>query len=267
MDPIVRQEAARDPVRIVLRTGSYVPIFEHRTPEPISEPAPPHDTSRPFRARPWIAGLAVLALIIATGLATRYFGTRQAASGPSHAEAEKVYLQGLYLWQKRTPDSLSQAVDLFTQAVVRDPNYAQAYTGLADCYLLLREFSMLPDSEAYPRGRAAAKRAMQLDDNLAEAHNTLAFIRRALAIKPNYATAHHWYATFLHSLGRFPEAATQIEIAQRLDSGSNAIHADKVLLAFRYRRAGRRASCRSQSWERPRSRGTLARGSLRRTDF
>ena len=90
-------------------------------------------------------------------------------------EAEELYLKGRYFWNKRTPEDLNKALDLFTQAIVRDPGYAQAYVGLADCYNLLREYSVMPPNEAYPRALAAAKKAVELDDNSAEAHNSLAF--------------------------------------------------------------------------------------------
>ncbi len=129
----------------------------------------------------------------------------------ANPEAQDFYLRGRYEWDKRTPESLNKAVDYFTQAIVRDPNYAQAYVGLADCYNLLREFSAMPPDEAYPRALAAAKKAVELDDSSAEAHTSLAFatfygtfnaagaereFKRAIELNPNYAKAHHWYATF-----------------------------------------------------------------------
>jgi tetratricopeptide (TPR) repeat protein len=89
-------------------------------------------------------------------------------------EAEDFYLKGRYYWSKRTPDDLNRAVDYFTQAIVHDPNYAQAYVGLADCYNLLREYTAMPASEAYPRAFAAAKKAVELDDQSSEAHASLA---------------------------------------------------------------------------------------------
>src|SRR5579859_1368947 len=90
----------------------------------------------------------------------------------ANPEAEDFYLKGRYFWNKRTPEDLNRAVDLFTQAIVRDPGYAQAYVGLADCYNLLREYSAMPPNEAYPRALAAAKEAVKLDDTSAEAHNS-----------------------------------------------------------------------------------------------
>ena len=171
--------------------------------------------------------------------------SRSAGSHTTNPEAKELYLKGRYEWDKRTPESLNKAVDYFTQAIVHDPNYAQAYVGLADCYNLLREFSAMPPEEAYPRALAAAKKAVELDDSSAEAHTSLAFatfygsfdaagaereFRRALALNPNDARAHHWYATFLFAEGRYPEALSQIEMAQQLDPASTAIMADKGLI-------------------------------------
>ena len=163
----------------------------------------------------------------------------------SHAanlEAEEFYLKGRYYWNKRTPDDLNRAVDYFTQAIVQDPNYAKAYVGLADCYNLLREYSAMPASEAYPRALAAARKAVELDDFSAEAHASLAFVtfywrwdaagaerefKRAIALNSNDVQAHHWYATFLLACGRDQEALAEIEVARKLDPSSAAILADK----------------------------------------
>jgi tetratricopeptide (TPR) repeat protein len=157
-------------------------------------------------------------------------------------EAEEFYLKGRYYWNKRTPDDLNRAVDYFTQAIVQDPNYAKAYVGLADCYNLLREYSAMPASEAYPRALAAARKAVELDDSSAEAHASLAFVtfywrwdaagagrefKRALALNPDYAQAHHWYATFLHACGRDQQALAEIDAARNLEPSSAAILADK----------------------------------------
>jgi tetratricopeptide (TPR) repeat protein len=162
-------------------------------------------------------------------------------------EAEDFYLKGRYFWNKRTPEDLNKAVDLFTQAIVRDPSFAQAYVGLADCYNLLREYSAMPPSEAYPRALAAAREAVKLDDSSAEAHNSLAFVtfywdwdaataerefKRAIALNPNYVAAHHWYATFLMANRRYPEAITEIETARKLDPSSTAIMADRGFILY-----------------------------------
>jgi len=162
-------------------------------------------------------------------------------------EAEDLYLKGRYFWNKRTPEDLNQALDFFTQSIVRDPSYAQAYVGLADCYSLLREYSVMPPSEAYPRELAAAKKAVELDDASAEAHNSLAFVtfywtwdaataerefKRALALNPDYVAAHHWYATFLMTIRRYPEAVAEIETARKLEPSATPIVADKGLILY-----------------------------------
>lgn len=166
---------------------------------------------------------------------------------PYGTGAEDLYLTGRYYWAKRTPDDLNRAVDYFTQAVVRDPNYSKAYVGLADCYDLLREYSAMPPGEAYPRAFAAASKAVELDGSSAEAYTSLAFVtffwkwdsqsaehefERAIALEPDYARAHHWYASFLFSTGRVQQALTQIEAAQRLNPSSRAILADKGLFLY-----------------------------------
>jgi len=158
------------------------------------------------------------------------------------AAAQDFYLKGRYYWNKRTPGDLDRAVDLFTQAIVQDPNYASAYVGLADSYNLLREYSVMPASEAFPRARSAAQKAVDLDPQSADAHTSLAFalfwgsldvpgaethFKRALELDPNNTRSHHWYATFLAELGRWPEALDQIERARQLDPSSSAILADK----------------------------------------
>ena len=165
------------------------------------------------------------------------------ASTPSHdPEAEQLYLKGRYYWSKRTPEDLNKALDYFTQAVVHDPNYSQAYVGLADCYNLMREYTLMPSSEAYPRALAAAKKAVELDDQSSEAHASLAYVsffgiwdfatgerefRRAIDLNPSNAVPHHWYANALLALHRYPEALTEIDRAQTLDPSSSAILADK----------------------------------------
>ena len=177
--------------------------------------------------------------------AARAAGSREAGTSPAHIptpEVQDLYLKGRYYWSKRTPEDLNKAVDYFTQAIVKDPAYASAFVGLADCYNLLREFSAMPPDEAYPRALAAAQKAVELDDSSAEAHNSLAFatywwnwdataaereFKRALELNPNFVQAHHWYATFLLANWRFPEALDQIEQARKLDPSSTTILADK----------------------------------------
>jgi Tfp pilus assembly protein PilF len=198
----------------------------------------------------WLAPLVVVAGVIAlfsfSHRETRYKNAL-AAPHPPNAEAQELYLKGEYHWAKRTPDDLNKAVDYFTQSIVKDPSYARAYAGLADCYNLLREFSVMPPDEAYPRALAAAQKAVELDDTSPGAHTSLAFAtyywnwdpataereyKRALELDPNFVQGHHWYATFLLTSGRVPEALDQIEQARKLDPSSTTIQADKGLILF-----------------------------------
>jgi DNA-binding winged helix-turn-helix (wHTH) protein/Tfp pilus assembly protein PilF len=165
----------------------------------------------------------------------------------ANREAEDYYLKGRFYWNQRTPESLNQAVDSFTQAIVHDPGYSDAYVGLADCYNLLREYTMMPASEAYPRALAAARKAVELDDRSSAAHASLAFVsffgmwdsgtadeefRRAIDLDPNNPNAHHWYATYLSQVRRFDESLDQIDRAQALDPNSASILADKGRLLW-----------------------------------
>ena len=211
----------------------------------------------PPRSSPWrkvVFALPLLALLFATWIFRPGFRNAKAGakSGPAawtgglhHAanrEAEDYYLQGRFYWNKRTPESLGQAVDSFTQAIVHDPTYSDAYVGLADCYNLLREYTMMPANEAYPRALAAAKKAVELNDRSSQAHASLAFVsfngmwdsgmadeefRRAIDLDPNNSNAHHWYATFLLSVRRLDESLNEIDRAQGLDPNSPSILADK----------------------------------------
>jgi tetratricopeptide (TPR) repeat protein len=228
----------------------------------VAEPSNIDTSVDPHKATSvWVYAGAVVALILFAGAfwfykTGRAAGTKIAATAaPPHAvdpQAQELYLKGIYYWHKRTPEGLSQAVDYFTQSIVRDPNYAPAYVGLADCYNLLREYTKMPPEEAYPRAKAAAERAIALDDSLSGAHSSLAFVdfywswdsasaekefKRAIELDPNSVVAHHWYATYLLHMGRFDDALAQIEIAQKLDPSSISALADKAeVLSF----AGRR---------------------------
>ena len=169
-------------------------------------------------------------------------GRATPALHPANSDAEQFYLKGRFYWEKRTPDGLNKAVDFFTQAIVHDPGYAPAYVGLADCYNLMREYTIMPASEAYPRALAAAQKAVELDDQSSEAHASLAFalfygswkiaesdreFRRAIDLNPSNAVAHHWYATYLFTIGRYAESVQEIEKAQSLDPASKSVLADK----------------------------------------
>jgi serine/threonine-protein kinase len=157
-------------------------------------------------------------------------------------EANQLYLKGLFYWNKRTGDSAKKAIEYFQQAIERDPNYALAYAGLADAYPALTFFADTPPQESFPKAKAAAKRALELDETLAEAHTSLAAtlfyydrnfpeaereFQRSIELNPNYATAHHWYGvTYLAKTERFDEAIAELKRAQELDPLSLAINAD-----------------------------------------
>jgi TolB-like protein/DNA-binding winged helix-turn-helix (wHTH) protein/Flp pilus assembly protein TadD len=158
-------------------------------------------------------------------------------------EAYESYLKGRYFWNKRTADGLKAALAYFKQATEEDPKYAKAYSGLADAYALLGDwqYAVMTPKEAFPKAKAAAIKALELDNTLGEAHNSLAFVldgfdwdldaggkefQRAIELNPGYATAHHWYAWHLTLLGRFDEAITEMRKAESLDPLSLIINAD-----------------------------------------
>ncbi|MFZ0956329.1 MAG: winged helix-turn-helix domain-containing protein [Candidatus Sulfotelmatobacter sp.] len=166
---------------------------------------------------------------------------------PQEYAAYDLYLKGRYFWNKRTEDGLQQAITCFQQAIVKDPNYARAYSGLADSYVLLSGYTLASQTESIPKARAAALKALELDEGLAEAHTSLALItenydwdwktaekeyRRAIELNPNYATAHHWYAEFLLWRGRFDEALAESERARQLDPLSLIIAADHGAILY-----------------------------------
>jgi TolB-like protein/Flp pilus assembly protein TadD len=158
-------------------------------------------------------------------------------------EAYEAYLKGRYFWNKRTANGLKTAVAYFHQAIEKDPNHAPAYSGLADSYALLGDwqYAVMTPREAFPKAKAAAIKALELDSTLGEVHTSLAFIldgfdwdldaggkefRRAIELNPGYATAHHWYAWHLSLLGRFDEALAEMRKAESLDPLSLIINAD-----------------------------------------
>jgi TolB-like protein/DNA-binding winged helix-turn-helix (wHTH) protein len=169
-------------------------------------------------------------------------------------EAYEAYLKGRYFWNKRTPDGLKQAIDYFNQAIEKDPNYASAYAGLADSYALAGDwkYGILAPRDAYPKAKAAATRALELDNGLGEAHISLAFcldafdwdwdsagreFMRGIELSPGYATGHHWYGWHLAALGRHGDAIAKLKEAESLDPLSLIISADlaeELLIARRY---------------------------------
>ncbi len=225
---------------------------------PINTPQPSSTAAGSSPYRRWLYLPPILALLFAAWLfrpayrlahAGRLENQTSSASvtRPINSDAEELYLKGRYYWNKRTPESLNKAVDYFTQAIVRDPNFAEAYVGLADCYNLLREYTMMPSGEAYPRALAAAKKAVELDPQSSDAHASLAFasfygswditaadreFQRSLELNPNNAVAHHWYANYLSVLRHFPEALKEMERARALEPSSTSLLADQGILLY-----------------------------------
>ena len=165
----------------------------------------------------------------------------QPTLSPQAYEAYNLYLKGQYFWNKRTVEGFREAIGYFQQATAKDPSYARAYAGLADSYVLIGAYSGAPPAEFALQARAAALRALELDDSLPEAHAALALIvqnydynwqtsekefKRAIELNPNYATAHHWYAEHLTWRGQFDEALRENELARQLDPLSLIIAAD-----------------------------------------
>ena len=225
-------------------------------PVPIEIPflVPPLAVAKPSN---WALYTVLLIPVIILGLAGIGFRLHNrglfrtvSANETSHRpnpEAERLYLEGRYYWNERTAAGFTRALDDFTQAIVVDPNYAKAYAGLADTYSLSREYTAMPEEEAFPRAYTAASKAVALDPNLAEAHRALAFptywwkrdvaaadreFERAIALNPNDGLAHLWYANELTHSGRNGKALAEINRAQELDPSSSSVRADKGRLLY-----------------------------------
>lgn len=160
------------------------------------------------------------------------------------AGVDDLYLAGIYSSEQRTPETLERAEQDFASAIAKDPNYAPAYAALANTYILLREYYVMPDEEAFSKAKTAAQQAVALDPRLGEAHASLGFIdffwswdtpnaerefRIALDCDPTSANTRHWYGSILTHEGRFQEAMEQLNIAQRLEPTSAAILSTRAL--------------------------------------
>jgi TolB-like protein/DNA-binding winged helix-turn-helix (wHTH) protein len=228
----------------VLRSGERVRI----TAQLIGVPVERHIWAQSFEGD--LRDTLVLQKNIARSIAEQIQATlnqhEQAALAHSkvvNAEAYEAYLKGRYFWNKRTGDGLKKAIEYFKLAIEKNPKYAEAYTGLGDAYALSGdwEYGILSPDDAFPKAKVAVTKALALDDNLAEAHTSLAFIldlydwdwesaekeyRRAIALNPGYATAYHWYAWHLIVMGRNDEGIAELRKAESLDPLSLIISAD-----------------------------------------
>lgn len=217
------------------------PVQKNEAPvETISNAAEPVSVMTPKTKRMvWPPLAVVLLLSLAAGIAIH----RWSASKPDRRAAERLTVSGREFWNRRTIEGFRQGLTCFEQARELDPSYAPAWAGIADSWSLLVEYDFAPPQEGYPKAKAAALRALELDANQVEAHTTLATIqayydwdwagaersfRRALELNPRYATAHQWYAEFLMGQGRFAESLAAIRRAQSLAPDSLIMQATEA---------------------------------------
>src|SRR5881227_1775021 len=194
-----------------------------------------------------------IAKTIAETLQAKITGSEKnsiAKAPTANPEAYELYLKGRFFWNKRTGEDLHKAIGYFEQAIAMDPNYALAYVGSADSYLLLSSYSNISPRESLPPARAALEKALALDDSLAEAHASFGLLdtlelhlqqalvgyQRAIDLKPNYATAHHWLALGYATLGQFDPGIAEAKRAIELDPLSLIINADCSWIYFNGRR-------------------------------
>lgn len=176
---------------------------------------------------------------------------RLAAYRPVNPEAHEAYLKGRYFWNQRTEEGLNKGVEYFQKAVELDPYYAQGYAGLADAYTVSAYRGYLPPREAYPKAKAAALKALEFDNGLADAHTALAAVtemydhdwagaerefKRAIELNPGYANAHHWYALHLDEIGRMEASIAEIKRALELDPLSMIINTNVAITLYHARR-------------------------------
>ncbi|MBN2409934.1 MAG: protein kinase [Candidatus Aminicenantes bacterium] len=166
-------------------------------------------------------------------------------------DAYNSYLQGRVEWNKRTGAGLRRSIELYREAIVRDPDFALAYAAIADAYSFLGRMGFAPPTDVFPQAKEAAEKALEIDDALAEGYVAAAFIKYnydwnwmdaeidfnwAIGLNPNYATAYQYYGSLLATVGRFDEAMTKFEKAQELDPNSLPIRASVASLHYYTRR-------------------------------
>lgn len=285
-NPVVRLEARRlraklreyydlegrhDPIRIDIPKGGYAATFTGLDQPPLTTPHTDPMTGRfPETASKSLSeernagvprftfsfqvaiAILILSAILTTWAIQRIFVARRAAvrlvAAPTPAtDAYLLYLRGRYAWNKRTDEGFNAAIDYFNQAIAKDPSYTLAWTGLADSWMLLAEYQLLSASAALPRAEAAARKAISLDPNLAEAHASLGGVkadewdfrtaekelRTAIALNPGYLTAHQWLAELLMEEARYDEALGEIHAAQQIEPLSLIVNSmDGRILLF-----------------------------------
>lgn len=251
------------PVRIIEQEPSYWPsagaAFQLREKSRSSaETSPPSMIGMRilWRGGPFERVALILLLVgaglVLTTIAARHRSATDVGTIPGRiAEARNQYRLGRLSWARRTSSDYRSAIGHFEQAIRLDPNYAEAYAGLADSYILLGSFGIESPNDVVPRARAAAVRAIELNERSAEAHASIAYLmsrfdwnwaqadrefRRALELDPGYTTARQWYALHLITLGRAQDAIFQIRTAQSLDPDSLVLKTDTALVLFYARR-------------------------------
>jgi serine/threonine-protein kinase len=176
-----------------------------------------------------------ISLAIVDNLKIKLLGEERAKLVKRHTEnpeAYNLYVKGRFFWNKRTEEGFQKALEYFQQAIEKDPNYALAYSGIADCHILIGWYYYLPPKNEFPKAKAAAEKALEIDEGLAEAHTSLGGInlfyywdwltaerefKRAIELKPGYSTAHFWYSVYLSAMGRHDEAIAEAKRAVEFD--------------------------------------------------
>src|SRR5271157_90409 len=232
----------------VLRSQDFVRV----TAQLVHGPSDEHLWAKSYQRelRDVLAMQSEVALAIATEVQIRLTHAEKARlSTPREVkpEALEAYLRGRYFWNRRTEEALDKGIDYFKRSILEDPNYAPAHAGLADCYTMLAWNSMRPPKDALPKAKASALTALKLDDQLAEAHSSLAVsllfhdwdwagaereFQRAIELNPSYGVARPWYAFELSALGRDVEACTESQRALRTDPLSLPISVSSGLVFY-----------------------------------
>ncbi len=234
---------------------SWTPKTPETVPVETAVRVTPVQPRRPRFAFLWQAAFTAIGIAVVCSIALWHHEVRGAVQ-PLHVplpRARELYLQGRFLWNKRTPDSLKAALADFEEAAKIDPQYAAAFAGIADCYALSPQFDPRPGSEVYPRMLTASKQALALDESSPEGHRALAFalfywdfdtkgsraeFAEALRLAPHDATTHLWFANTLATSGMFDQSLAEIEQAREIDPASPSITADRAWILYRAHRWG-----------------------------